>query len=124
MMTFMRTVAYFMILTPAAHSCGLDDRELPKDPHEIDGRSTPANSIWTWLHHNLALTQEAIRRGNHAHALSLANQMDRPVRVRRADLLCCSESKAVRDFHATLARLVTLAGGGPLKEIHVGGKEA
>ena len=124
MMAFMRIAACFMILTPTSYACDLDDCALPKALHTIDGRAAPANGIWTWLHHDLALTREAIRRGNQARALTLAKQMDRTLRTRLEDLLRYSEPDAIRDFHATLSRLVASAGGWPLKEIDVGGKEA
>ena len=124
MQVVMRIAVCFIILTPTANACELDDCALPKALHEINGRATPANGIWTWLHHDLALTREAIRRGNQARALALAKQMDQIVRARLEDLLRFSEPDAVRDFHATLATLVTSAGGWPLKEIDVGGKEA
>ena len=124
MKVLVRISACFILFTTTANACDLDDCALPKALHQIDGKATPAHGIWTWLHHDLALTREAIRRGNQARALTLAKQLDQVLRVRLDDLLRFSEPDAVRDFHATLAGLVTSAGGWPLKEIDIGGREA
>ena len=112
------------MFTTTVNACDLDDCALPTALHQIDGKATPTAGIWTWLHHDLALARDAIRRGNHARALTLAKQLDQILHARLEDLLRFSEPDAVRDFHATLAGLVTSAGGWPLKEIDVGGKEA
>jgi len=124
MQVFTRIAACFTLFISTANACGLDDCALPDALHQIEGHETPANGIWTWLHHDLALAREAVRRGNQAHALRLAQQLDSILRSRLEDLLRFSEPKAVLDFHSTLASLVTSAGGWPLKEIDIGGKEA
>ena len=124
MQVLVRITVCFIVFTTTARACDLDDCVLPKALHQIDGIETPVHGIWTWLHHDLALTREAIRRGNQAHALTLAKQLDTIVRVRIDDLLHFSGPDAVRAFHATLAGLVTSAGGWPLKEIEIVGKEA
>ena len=124
MMVLLRTTACFLFLTGSANACDLDDCVLPKTLHKIDGHETPINGIWTWLHHDLALTREAVQRGNQAHALTLAKQLDSILRTRLDELLSFSNPEAVMDFHSALAKLVTTAGGWPLKKIDVGGKEA
>ena len=59
MQVLMRIAACFIMFTTTAKACDLDDCALPKALHQIDGKATPANGIWTWLHHDLALTREA-----------------------------------------------------------------
>ena len=124
MKVLLRTTAVFLLFTGSASACDLDDCALPHSLHQIDGHETPINGIWTWLHHDLALTREAIRRGNQAQALTLAKQIDTILRTRLDELLRFSEPEAVIDFHSTLASLVTSAGGWPLKKIDIGGEEA
>ena len=124
MMVLLRTTACFLLFTGSANACDLDDCILPKAFHNIDGHETPIHGVWTWLHHDLALTREAIRSGNQAQALMLAKQLDSILRTRLDELLSFSNPEAVLDFHSALASLVSTAGGWPLKEIDIGGKEA
>jgi len=123
MKVFLRTTAIFLFFTGSASACDLDDCVLPNALHQVDGHETPINGIWTWLHHDLALTREAVRRGNQAEALTLAKQLDTILRKRLEELLRFSKPEAVSDFHSTLAGLVTSAGGWPLKKIDIGGSE-
>ena len=82
------------------------------------------HGIWTWLHHDLALARRAISADRDAQALDLAHSLDRIVRKRLRDLTAFGGPDAVRDFHAALQTVVRKAGGWPLAEIDVEGKEA
>ena len=124
MMVPLRLIFCFFLFIRTANACELEGCVLPTTLHEVDGQATPTNGIWTWLHHDLALSRDAARKGNHAKALILAKQLDKVIRSRLDDLLRFSEPEEVKDFHSALAQLVTKVGGWPLAEIDMGGKEA
>lgn len=123
-MVLLRLLTCFLLFTSVARACEMEGCVLPTTLHQVDGQTTPANGIWTWLHHDLALSRDAARNGNYARALTLAKQLDSVIRSRLDDLLRFSEPEEVLDFHSALAKLVTTVGGWPLAEIEMGGKEA
>ena len=120
----LQTMICFFLFSNTADACELEGCALPQRLHQIDGKDTPPAGVWTWLHHDLALTRDAIRRGNAAEALIMAKQIDAVIRTRLHDLLQFGGTEAVVDFHSALAALVTNAGGWPLPKIDIGGPEA
>ena len=119
----LQTLVCFLLFSQTAHACELEGYALPQRLHQIDGKKTPPAGVWTWLHHDLALTRDAIRRGNAAEAIILAKQIDAVIRSRLHELLQFGGTEAVVDFHTALATLVTNAGGWPLPKIDIGGTE-
>ena len=124
MWVLVRATVCYLLFVGSVHACEMEGCVLPKKLHEIEGKDTPAAGVWTWLHHDLALSRDAIRRGNAAEALILAKRLDAIVRKRLEDLLQFGGREAIEDFHSALAKLVTKAGGWPLPEIDIGGTEA
>ncbi len=124
MSVLLRSSALFFILSTPAAACEIDGCVLPATLHQVDGKDTPIQGIWTWLHHDLALARRAMRSDEYAKALHLAHSLDRILRKRVQDLANFGGTEAVQDFHAALQAVVANAGGWPLAEIDVGGKEA
>ena len=124
MPVLLRTSALFLLLSTPARACDIDGCVLPKTLHQIEGKDSPVQGIWTWLHHDLALARRAMRANEDAKALDLAHSLDRIIRQRIRDLVSFGGPEAIRDFHAALQSVVLNAGGWPLAEIDVEGKEA
>lgn len=124
MRVLLRSSALFFFLCTPALACEIDGCVLPEKLHQIDGKASPVQGVWTWLHHDLAMARRAMRTDQYAKALDLAHTLDRILRKRIGDLVSFGGPEAVRDFHAALQSVVLNAGGWPLAEIDVEGKEA
>ena len=124
MPVFARIIALFLLFSTPALACDIEGCTLPATLHQIDGASTPANGVWTWLHHDLAIARSAARGQGAATALTLAYSLDRILRSRADDLVAFSGAEAVADFHQALQHVVRRAGGWPLVALDLGGEEA
>jgi len=124
-MSALKKIILLSILFPStALACDIEGCSLPMSLHKVNGETSPAHGVWTWLHHDLALARRAIHSGDEAYALNLAISLDKIIRRRLTDLIAFSGTESLIDFHRALQGVVTQAGGWPLPEIKVGVKEA
>jgi len=119
-----KVIILFLLFPSTAVACEIEDCSLPSSLHKVNGETSPTHGVWTWLHHDLALARKAIHSGDEAHALNLALTLDQIIRRRLADLIAFSGAESLIDFHRAIQGVVNQAGGWPLPEIKVGGKEA
>ncbi len=124
MLVPMSALALTLLIPTEADACTIDGCALPEALHKVEGKETPANGIWTWLHHDLAAARVAIRSGHSAHALEIVHTLDKVLRARVRDLVNFGGAAAVKDFHQALQSVVLDAGGWPLEELDVGVIEA
>ena len=124
-MSALKKIIFLSLAFPStALACEIEGCVLPMSLHKVNGETSPTHGVWTWLHHDLALARRAIHSGDEAYALDLALNLDRILRRRLTDLVAFGGTEPLIDFHRALQSIVSKAGGWPLPEIKVGGKEA
>ena len=104
---------------PAGVICDLDDCQLSESMHQVHPSHEIGHDRWSWINHDLALARFEARRGQHATAIQIANNLDVSIRNGLAQLLIDRGPNQVLHLHETLQSLVLECNGRPLEPLNL-----